>query len=146
MTTSQQQRPTRPTEAHLTQAVTPDTQQAPTKATETVDNSPNPSIPAADWNPTFERLTALPNQISTLVEQYSSQLKLVAVLVAALVVMRLALAILEAINGIPLMQPFLELVGLGYLGWFAIQHLLTADSRQSLSQTLNGWKAQLLGR
>lgn len=140
MTTAQKQRPTHPAEAHATQAVTPDIQ-APTEAT--AADSPNPS---ADWNPTFERLTALPNQVSHLAGQYRSQLKLVAALIAVLVVMRLALAVLEAINGIPLMQPLLELVGLGYIGWFAIQHLLTADSRQELSQTLNGWKTQFLGR
>lgn len=140
MTTAQKQRPTRPAETHLTQVVTPDIQ-APTEAT--AADSPNPS---ADWNPTFERLTALPNQVSNLAGQYRSQLKLVAALIAVLVVMRLALAVLEAINGIPLMQPLLELVGLGYIGWFAIQHLLTADSRQELSQTLNGWKTQFLGR
>jgi len=142
MTIAQKQHPTRPAEAHATQAVTPDTQ-ARIEATETVADSPNPS---ADWHQTFERLTALPNRVSNLAGQYRSQLKLVAALVATLVVMRLALAVLEAINGIPLMQPLLELVGLGYLGWFAIQHLLTADSRQELSQTLKGWKAQFLGR
>ncbi len=142
MTIAQKQRPTRPAEAHVTQAVTPDTQ-AHTEAPKTVADSPNPS---AHWNQTFERLTGLPNRVSNLAGQYRSQLKLVAALVAALVVMRLALAVLEAINGIPLMQPFLELVGLGYLGWFAVQNLLTANSRQELSQTLNGWKAQFLGR
>lgn len=145
MTTAQKQRPTRPADTHLTQAVTPDTQ-APTEAPKTVAHSPNQATQSEHWNQTFERLTALPNQVSNLAGQYHSQLKLVAGLVAALVVMRLALAVLEAINGIPLMQPFLELVGLGYLGWFAIQHLLTADSRQALSQTLKGWKAQFLGR
>lgn len=142
MTTAQKQRPTRPAETHLTQAVEPDTQTR-IEATKTAADSPNPST---DWNHTFERLTALPNQVSELAGQYSSQLKMVAALIAALVVMRLALAVLEAINSIPLMQPFLELVGLGYLGWFAIQHLLTADSRQELSRTLHGWKTEFLGR
>lgn len=145
MTTAQKQRPTHPTETHLTQAVEPDTQ-ARIEATKTVADSPNQATPAADWNHTFERLTDLPNQVSKLAGQYSSQLKMVAALIAALVVMRLALAVLEAINGIPLMQPFLELVGLGYLGWFAVQHLLTADSRQELSRTLHGWKTEFLGR
>jgi hypothetical protein len=77
--------------------------------------------------------------------RYRSQLTVVTALVAAVIVLKLALALLEAINGIPLMQPMLELIGLGYVGGFAVQHLLTAERRQELNQTIQHWKTQVLG-
>jgi hypothetical protein len=135
MTTAQKQRPT-----HLTEAV-----KANPKSTLTTTQDPV-DTPMTDWSHTIERLAQLPSQASEWVMQYRSQLTVVAALVATVILLKLALALLEAINGIPLMQPMLELIGLGYVGGFAVQHLLTANRRQELGQTIQHWKAQVLGR
>jgi len=140
MTMTQKQRPIR-----LTQAVKPNPQPDPQPTLNTPESGVDTLAPSTDWSHTVERLAQLPNQVSERVMQYRSQLKLVAALVAAVVLVKLALAVLEAINGIPLMQPMLELIGLGYVGGFAVQHLLTAERRQDLSQTIQHWKVQCLG-
>ena len=139
MTMTQKQRPIR-----LSEAVKPNPQ-PDHGTTESGVDALAPSNPSTDWSHTVERLAQLPNQVSKLAMQYRSQLKLVAALVTAVVLVKLALAVLEAINGIPLMQPMLELIGLGYVGGFAVQHLLTAERRQDLSQTIQHWKVQCLG-
>lgn len=144
MTTSQKQRPIR-----LTQAVKPNTQADRPSNLDTPESevdTPNSFTPATDWSQAFERLAQLPNQASEWVMQYRSQLTVVTALIAAMVLLKLALALLEAINGIPLMQPVLELIGLGYASWFTTQNLLTAERRQKLGQTIQHWKAQVLGR
>ncbi|QQE67333.1 hypothetical protein GFS31_40460 (plasmid) [Leptolyngbya sp. BL0902] len=139
MTMTQKQRPIR-----LTEAVNPNPQ-PDHGTTESGVDALAPSNPSTDWSHTVERLTALPNQANEWVMQYRSQITVVAALVAAVIVLKLALALLEAINGIPLMQPMLELIGLGYVGGFVVQHLLTAERRQELNQTLQTWKTQVLG-
>lgn len=140
MTTAQKQRPT-----PLTEAIKTNPQATLTTTQDPVD-TPTPAAPTTDWSHAIERLAQLPNQASEWVMQYRSQLTVVAALVATVIVLKLALALLEAINGIPLMQPMLELIGLGYVGGFVVQHLLTADRRQELRQTIQTWKTQVLGR
>jgi isoleucyl-tRNA synthetase len=40
----------------------------------------------------------------------------------------------------------LQLIGLAWLGWFVLGNLLYADDREKLSQTLQSWIQEILGR
>jgi hypothetical protein len=64
----------------------------------------------------------------------------------AIISVRVTLAILSAINDIPLLAPMFELVGLGYTGWFVYRYLLKESSRQDLKQEFEALKTQVMGK
>lgn len=64
----------------------------------------------------------------------------------AIVAVKMILAILGAINDIPLLAPMFELVGLGYTGWFVYRYMLTKSSRQELVQEFESLKSQVVGK
>jgi hypothetical protein len=58
---------------------------------------------------------------------------------------KLSLAILSAINEIPLLAPTFELVGIGYASWFVYRYLLQASTRKELTDEIESFKAEILG-
>ncbi|MFN6460899.1 MAG: valine--tRNA ligase [Nostoc sp. DedVER02] len=59
-------------------------------------------------------------------------LKTIGLIIVAIVFGRLGLAAGNAIDDIPIVGTFFEMVGFGYTAWFVSQNLLTAQARQSL--------------
>ena len=59
---------------------------------------------------------------------------------------KMTLAILDAINDVPVLAPSLELIGLLYSGWFVYRYLWKASNRRELANELNALKDQVLGR
>lgn len=59
---------------------------------------------------------------------------------------KMTLAILDAINDVPVLAPSLELIGLLYSGWFIYRYLLKASNRSELASEMNAIKDQILGR
>ncbi len=62
------------------------------------------------------------------------------------IAVKVTLAIISAINDIPLLAPTFELVGLGYTGWFVYRYLLTKSTRQELVQEFESLKTQVVGK
>jgi hypothetical protein len=58
---------------------------------------------------------------------------------------KLTLAILSAINEIPLLAPTFELVGIGYTSWFVYRYLLQASTRKELTDEIDSFKSEILG-
>jgi valyl-tRNA synthetase len=54
----------------------------------------------------------------------------IAALLGAIYLFRIGLAIADAIDDIPLLGTFFEIVGLGYVVWFVTRHFLSAQARQ----------------
>ncbi|HAA30483.1 MAG TPA: hypothetical protein DCE56_25845 [Cyanobacteria bacterium UBA8553] len=90
-------------------------------------------------------LQALPTYVTRFFQENKGPLGTVGLIVLALVTVRLTLALLDAINDIPLVAPTLELIGLGYTGWFVYRYLLTAANRKELTEEINTIKNQILG-
>lgn len=90
-------------------------------------------------------LQALPTYVGQFFSQNQGPLKTVALIVGAIVTVKLTLALLDALDDIPLIAPTLELIGLGYTGWFIYRYLLTATTRQELYGEFNKLKSQVLG-
>lgn len=63
-----------------------------------------------------------------------------------IIAVKVTLAVISAINDIPLLAPTFELVGLGYTGWFVYRYLLTKSSRQELVQEFESLKTQVVGQ
>ena len=59
---------------------------------------------------------------------------------------KMTLAILDALNDVPILAPSLELIGLLYSGWFIYRYLLKASNRSELASEMNALKDQILGR
>lgn len=95
--------------------------------------------------PALDFLNKLPEDIGNFIAAYQKPLLYIFLFIVALVAVRVVLAILGAIDGIPLLSPLLELVGLGYTGWFVYRYLLKEDSRQELGQEFQSLKSQVLG-
>ncbi len=91
-------------------------------------------------------LARLPDIIGNFFNQYKPQITTVALILAAIISVKLVLAILDAVNDIPLFATIFELVGIGYATWFVSRYLLKASTRQELSSDINTFKNQILGK
>ncbi len=66
-------------------------------------------------------------------------------IVAIRLVFGLLGAILNVATSLPIVSPLLELVGIGYTGWFIYRYLLTSDRRQELSGKMSQIKQDFIG-
>ena len=102
--------------------------------------------PWQEWLETgVEYLSKLTDIIGDFLVANQKPLLNLALLLAAIVSVYLILALIDAINSFPLLAPILELVGLGYSGWFIIRYLLKASTRSELLQEFEALKAQVVG-
>ena len=63
----------------------------------------------------------------------------------AVVSVYITLAVLDAINDVPLLAPLFELIGLGYTGWFVIRYLLQESTRKELKAEIGAIKENIIG-
>lgn len=100
-----------------------------------------------EWvQPVIDFLSQLPEYTSGFVQRYQQPLIVLALLLSGIVTLKITLAVLDAINGIPLLAPIFELVGIGYTGWFVWRYLLKVETRQELSEEFKVLKAQVVGK
>jgi len=103
----------------------------------------------AQWQEAIEPINDFINTLpQTLTQFFSNYKNLLAVLgygTLALVSVYITLAVLDAINDIPLLAPLFELVGLGYTGWFVVRYLLQESTRKELRTEIGAIKENILG-
>ncbi|KAK7258551.1 hypothetical protein RIF29_24131 [Crotalaria pallida] len=63
----------------------------------------------------------------------------------ALVAVWLSSILVGAVNSVPLLPKILELVGLGYTGWFVYRYLLFKSSRKELATDIEDLKKKIAG-
>lgn len=102
------------------------------------------------WKQIGERISAfladLPDYLTEFFGEYRRPILTVAIVVGALIAVKLLLAILDAINDIPLLSPLFELIGMGYTAWFIYRYLWKAENRAELASDFNALKEQVLGK
>lgn len=91
-------------------------------------------------------LSELPSYISGFFSRYRRPIITLGLILGVILTFKVALAILDAINDIPLLSPTFELIGIGYAIWFIYRYLLKASNRAELSEDFAAIKAQVLGR
>ena len=74
----------------------------------------------------------LPEYVSDYLKKYPNVPAILGYGLLSLISVYLSLAVIDALNGIPLLGIFFELTGLAYLIWFGIRYLLFAKERQEL--------------
>ncbi|PSO77392.1 MAG: hypothetical protein BRC41_07565 [Cyanobacteria bacterium QH_9_48_43] len=108
--------------------------------------APSTDQPWREWlEPVLDFLSKLPNYLERFFYDYKQPLVTLGLILAAIVTLRITFAVLDAINGIPLLAPLFELVGLGYGGWFTYRYLLRASNRKELGEEFNNLKEQVVG-
>lgn len=106
--------------------------------------------PAADqWQQVGERfsdlLTDLPARVREFYRDYKRPVTWTAVSLATFITFKLTLAILGAVNDIPLLAPTFELIGIGYTVWFVYRYIWFDTNRQELTEKFDSFKEQVLG-
>lgn len=91
-------------------------------------------------------LATLPEYLGTFFNKYKQPLVSIGLIVGAIVAVKVVLAILDALNDIPLVAPSFELIGIGYSAWFIYRYLLKASTRQELTSEIATLKSQVVGK
>lgn len=91
-------------------------------------------------------LADLPAYLSDFFGEYKRPIVTIGLIIAALVAVKLLLAVLSAINDLPLFSSLFELIGMGYSAWFVWRYLLKASTREQLAVDFNSLKEQVLGK
>ncbi|MBD2519813.1 CAAD domain-containing protein [Nostoc sp. FACHB-973] len=91
-------------------------------------------------------LASLPEYVGNFFNQYKQPLVTVGLIVGAIVGVKVLLAILDALNDIPLVAPTFELIGIGYSAWFIYRYLLKASTRKELTSEITTLKSQVVGK
>jgi CAAD domains of cyanobacterial aminoacyl-tRNA synthetase len=110
-------------------------------------NLPISDQPWEEWvKPVFDFLGKLPDDIGFFFSDYKKPLITLFLLISGAVTVYVTLAVLDALNDIPLLSPLLELVGLSYSAWFVYRYLLRESNRSELFAEFKALKAQVMGK
>lgn len=90
-------------------------------------------------------LAQLPAYIGRFFAEYKQAIISVALILAAIVALRLVLAVMDALNAIPLFSTIFELIGISYATWFIFRYLLKAENRQELATQIQALRQQIVG-
>lgn len=91
-------------------------------------------------------LAEIPQDLNKFYSAYKTPIVALTVLLSSFVALRVLLAILAAVNDIPLVSPVFELIGIGYSGWFVFRYLLQAPTRKELAAEIESLKTQVTGK
>jgi CAAD domains of cyanobacterial aminoacyl-tRNA synthetase len=117
--------------------------------TEDLPKLPPANQPESQWQQISHKvalfLERLPLYLNRFFDAYQQPLIAFALFLAAIVTIKVVLAVLNALNGIPLLEPIFTLIGIIYSTWFVFRYLLKASTRQELFAEIRFLKAQILG-
>lgn len=109
-----------------------------------------PVQPKEEWVKYGEQvssfLATLPEYVGSFFNQYKQPLISVGLIVGTIVAVKVLLAVLDALNDIPLVAPSFELIGIGYSAWFVYRYLLKASTRKELANEVTTLKSQVVGK
>lgn len=91
-------------------------------------------------------LATLPEYLGNFFNEYKQPLVSIGLILGAIVSVKVLLAVLDALNDIPLVAPTFELIGIGYSAWFVYRYLLKASTRQELTSEITTLKSQVVGK
>jgi len=97
------------------------------------------------WDQFLLYLSKLPDYLGDFFGEYQKPLLTLGLIAGGFVTVKVTLAVLDALDDVPLLSPFFELVGIGYSGWFVWRYLLKASSRQELGEEVKVLKNQVFG-
>ncbi len=109
--------------------------------------SPSAGQPWQEWvEVASEILSKFPEYVGDFFSSYQKPLLTIGLILAGGVTVKVTLAVLDALDDIPLLAPMFELVGIGYTVWFVNRYLLKAETRQELANEFKALKGQVVGK
>ncbi len=100
-----------------------------------------------DWAKQSANILAeLPTFLGQIYANNKSAVITLGLFFGVIVGIKLTLAVLSAVNEIPLLAPTFELVGIGYTSWFVYRYLLQASTRKELTDELDSFKSEIFGQ
>ena len=100
-----------------------------------------------DWaKQSADILAELPTYLGQIYSSNKNAVITLGLFFGVIVGIKLTLAVLSAVNEIPLLAPTFELVGIGYTSWFVYRYLLQASTRKELTDELDSFKSEIFGR
>jgi CAAD domains of cyanobacterial aminoacyl-tRNA synthetase len=109
-------------------------------------SSDSASANMPDWmKQSADVLTEVPAYIGQIYGEYKSAINTIGLILGIFVGLKLTLAVLSAVNEIPLLAPTFEIVGIGYTIWFVWRYLLQASTRNELTSEIDGLKSEIFG-
>jgi hypothetical protein len=116
----------------------------------TITKLQRPMQSQEQWQKYGEQISAflatLPEYLGGFFNQYKRPLVSIGLIVAAVVSVKVLLAVLDSLNDIPLVAPTFELIGIGYSVWFIYRYLLKASTRKELTSEITTLKSQVVGK
>jgi CAAD domains of cyanobacterial aminoacyl-tRNA synthetase len=91
-------------------------------------------------------VSELPTYVSNFFSEYQKPIVTVGLILAGGVTIKVMLGVLDALNDVPFVAPFFELVGMGYTAWFVYRYMLKASDRQELLAEIESLKEQVVGK
>lgn len=95
--------------------------------------------------PVKEFLNKLPDYIGKFYSDYKDIITVVVIIIGAFITVKLTLALLAAINDLPLLAPMFEIIGIGYTAWFIYRYVWKEENRSELVKDFNRLKSEVLG-
>lgn len=100
-----------------------------------------------EWvQPVSKFLSDLPDYVGSFFQSYQQPLITLALILSGVITVKVTLAVLDALNDIPLLAPVFELVGIGYTAWFVYRYLLKVETRKELGAEFEALKGQVVGK
>jgi len=108
--------------------------------------SPIADQPWQEWlEPVWDVLGKIPEYTGEFFSKNQQPLISIGLIVLGIVSVKILVAILDAVDDIPLLAPSFQLIGLGYTAWFVWRYLWKASNRQELVSELDALKNQIFG-
>jgi hypothetical protein len=98
------------------------------------------------WQSVRSVLANVPEYIGEFFSDNQKPLVTLGLILAGFVTVKVTLAVLDAIDDIPLLAPLLQLIGICYTAWFVYRYLWKASSRQELVAEIDAIKSQIFGK
>ena len=93
----------------------------------------------------IDLLDQLPNYISSFFDKNKHAILTLVLILSGFVTVKVVIAVLNAINGVPLLAPIFEIIGIVYAIWFTFRNLIKSETRQELSYKVSSFKKELIG-
>ncbi len=106
----------------------------------------NPEKSTTEFAKNLEFLSDFPNLMSQLFSTYQKALGGVFLIIIFILVMKVTIAIISAINKLPLMELIMVAVGIAYTIRFVFHNLLFAKSRQKFYENLKSTTEDIFGK
>jgi hypothetical protein len=98
------------------------------------------------WERVMEVLSGPTKYLSGFWSKYERVLVTLGLAFVSLVSVKLTLALLAAVDDVPLLAPTFELVGIAYTAWVVYRYLWKAETRKELADELSGFQKQVFGQ